>query len=98
MENLKQSAIEKFSNLPLDKDTKILATNYVTLAGFDTKVEIWSWQGIYASSLIFYKADVCHLSKSELLKIIKKESNLLNNFTYKDTGEYIFFNYGFYTD
>lgn len=94
--NIVDAPVEmKFQNVMLDKDTKIISAKYIKIGEFDAKIEKWFWEGIDAKSLIFLKADVKHLSNQELINIIRQETAIESNFTFKDTGEYLFFNYDF---
>lgn len=95
MEKVENPVAEKFQNITIDKDTKIRSAKYVKIGEYDAKIEEWFWEGIKASSLIFLKTEVQHLSNSELITLIRQETDILSNFTFKDTGEYLFFNYGF---
>ena len=49
--------MKKFSKISLDTDTKIHNIDYKKIDGFDSRHEIWSWDGIMGESLIFCKKD-----------------------------------------
>ena len=86
---------EKFKNLSVEPDTKILSESYFKVGEYDAKGEVWIWDGIMALSLIFLRDDVEHFSKDELLKIVRSEVPIGDDYTFTDTGEYLLFNYGF---
>jgi hypothetical protein len=95
MDKLEDPVVMKFQKVTIDKDTKIRSAKYVKVGEYDARVEKWFWEGIDASSIIFLKAEVEHLTNKELIDLIRQETAIHDNFTFKDTGEYLFFNYGF---
>jgi len=91
---------DKFKNVPVEKDTRILFRIEAKLGGYDVLYERWSWEGISAESLIFVNDDVPDLTDEELEQevrkspLVKKESAV----TIKrlDAG-YTFVNFNFET-
>jgi len=89
------TAQEKFKNLTIEEDTKMLSEAFFKLGEYDAKAEIWVWDGITASSIIFYKSDVRNFTEDELVNLIREKIPMGDDYTFTDNGEYIFFNYGF---
>ncbi len=95
-------------NRSIENDTNIFLFQYAK-ANIDGKnyywvYEIWSWDGIGGKSAIFISKQFQHLSedkkKSIILKCLKfKDEDIpkKNEYTIKDNGEFIFYNYGFST-
>ncbi|MBI9032194.1 hypothetical protein JEZ13_09375 [bacterium] len=86
---------KKFADVGIDPDTKIILEKYLKVGDYDAKIEYWFWDGIYAFSLIFLKADVEHLEQSNLIKLIKEEISLTADFSISGTGKYLFLSYGY---
>ena len=45
--------MKKFSKIIPEVDTKIISIDYINLNGTDSRLEVWSWDGIMGESLIF---------------------------------------------
>ena len=71
---------QKFDDVPVDKDTRILFRYPAKLGKYDILYEMWSWEGIKAESIIFGTDDVSDLTDEEVEKevrqspLVKKES------------------------
>ena len=71
---------QKFDDVPVDKDTRILFRYPAKLGKYDILYEMWSWEGIKAESIIFATDDVSDLTDEEVEKevrqspLLKKES------------------------
>jgi hypothetical protein len=83
---------EKFRDLKVDPDTRILAREEKKIAGFDAVHEKWAWDGIVGESYIFASGDVAHLGDEELMKTVKPDPE---NATLKRGERYTFVNFGF---
>jgi len=85
---------------PKEEDTNILMENLVELGDFPALMELWSWDGITASTVIILKEDVKELKKDEIIDLVflKIKQKQDPQTTYKEKGEYIFVNYGFKLD
>jgi hypothetical protein len=87
--------MKKFNKISLDTDTKIHNVDYKKIDGFDSRHEIWSWDGIMGESLIFCKKDFKNPEK-EVLSIVEKYINEKFNtkkHTIKIKDDFVFFNY-----
>ncbi len=60
----------KFKEIPIDKDTKIVFRQETKVDKFDCLHEVWSWDSIIAESLIFDNEDVENLNDNELQMMI----------------------------
>ncbi len=92
--------MDKFNNIPsAGDDTKILFQKLRKLAGYDVILDTWCWEGFTASSIIFFTEDVAHLSKDEIISLVKKSGFIEpeSNITYSviDKG-YTFVNFNFH--
>ena len=97
----KQKTREKFSDVPLDEDTKVLFELESTLDKYDVLYQVWFWDGITAESIIFLSEDVSELNDEELKELVKssplveKESKLTTN---DRSGKYSFVSFNFKQD
>ncbi len=62
---------DKFQNVPIDEDTRILTRQECRLGDYDVLFEKWSWDGIRATTLVFCEADVAHLDNPELEAFVR---------------------------
>lgn len=92
---------EKFKDIPVDSDTKILANVEAKIAEYDVVYQKWYWGGIQAESVIFYNDDIAELDEDQVKKevslctaLVKEGSQL----TYKKGEKYTFVNFNFITD
>ena len=73
---------QKFDDVPVDNDTRILFRYPAKLGKYDILYEMWSWEGIKAESNIFATDDVSDLTDEEVEKevrqspLVKKESSV----------------------
>ena len=97
MKNEFEEKRKKLLERPKEEDTNILLENLVEFGDFPALMELWSLDGITASTVIFLKEDVNELKKDEIIDLvfskIKQEKDPQT--TYKEEGEYIFVNFGF---
>ena len=95
--------LEKFKNIPLDEDTTILFNEQMKFGGLDCVYQIWRFDGIQGSSLIFTLEDVKGIT-DETIEIDLRESTLLTNkessitFSFRNKTEYLFVNFNFITE
>ena len=92
--------IEDFKGVNVEADTKILFTELVERNGVTAKFELWYWDHIHGSSLIFLNEDIEKLTKDEIYDLCSQFSS---GFTRKDStlnksGQYYFVNFGFSSD
>ena len=94
--------VDKFKNVPIDEDTKILFQALKKLDRYEVLYQIWSWEGLRAESVIFLDDDVKKLSKREIKRIVKTSSFLKNKesrMTFSQSGSgYTFVNFNFEYD
>tara|TARA_Y100000385_G_scaffold107883_1_gene112063 strand:- start:68 stop:346 length:279 start_codon:yes stop_codon:yes gene_type:complete len=89
--------MKKFSKIIPEVDTKIISIDYINLNGFDSRHEVWSWDGIMAESLIFCTKDFKN-PEIEVLSIVEnyiKEKFNEKKHTIKIKDDFVFFNYNF---
>ena len=62
----------KFKNVPVEEDTRILFRKEAKFGKFDVLYEMWSWEGISAESIIFVSDDIADLTDEELEQEIRE--------------------------
>jgi len=73
---------DKFKDVPVDKDTKILFESTMKFDIYDILYQKWYWDNIYGQSIIFVSEDVKDISDDELVQyisqsdIVKDKDNL----------------------
>ena len=92
--------IEDFKGVKVEPDTTILFTELVERNGVTAKFELWYWDHIHGSSLIFLNEDIEKLTKDEIYDLC---SQFITGFNRKDStlnksGQYYFVNFGFSSD
>jgi len=92
--------IEDFKDLKIDSDTKILYSELVERNNITAKFELWYWDHINGSSLIFVNEDIEKFTEDELYEICSLYSPGFNKkgSTLKKGNKYCFVNYGFSYD
>ena len=90
---------DKFKNVPVDDDTRILSQEIKRLDKFEALYQLWSWDGYKGESIIFSDDDVKNLSEAEIKEIIRKSSLLKDKeskMTFSQSGSgYTFINFNF---
>jgi hypothetical protein len=61
---------QKFKNIPIELDTRVIYQNETNLGRYPVRYEIWSWVSYRAESFIFSNGDVSSLSDSEIEKVV----------------------------
>ena len=69
MNDLKRK--NKFEQVPVEEETRILFRTEATLGKYDVLYEKWFWGGITAESIIFVNEDVIDLEDSEIEDEVK---------------------------
>ena len=87
---IKNVISEKFKNIPVDDDTRIISREQIKVGDCDVIHEKWFWDGVYAESYVFFNEDIKDLSKEEVLALANKEGT-----TYKKLDRYTFVNFNF---
>jgi len=92
--------IEDFKDVNVEPDTKILYTELVERNGITAKFELWYWDHINGSSLIFLNEDIEKLTEDELYELCSQFITGFNkkDSTLKKSSQYYFVNYGFSYD
>ena len=63
---------DKFKNVPVEEDTRILFRIKAKLGKYQVLYERWSWEGISAESFIFESVDISNLTDEELEQEVRK--------------------------
>lgn len=87
----------KFSNIPIEKDTRILFQKQCKLGGYDVRHEIWSWDGYRGESLIFSNDDVAGLTDRDIKRLVRT-SGLIDEgsaMTLNRSTDFTFCNFNF---
>ena len=69
---------DKFKNVPVEIDTRILFRQEAKLGEHAVLYEMWTWEGISAESIIFASGDISDLNDEELELEVRK-SPLVNS-------------------
>ena len=92
---------DKFINVPVDQETKILFQQLATLGEFEVLYQKWFWDGITAESIIFANQDVTGLGEEDIKNevrsspLVNKDSKI--TFNCSDSG-FTFVNFNFETE
>ncbi len=62
---------DRFKNVPLDNETKILSEHIVELGNYEALFQVWSWDGHIAQSIIFTETEAEKLSDDVIEKLIR---------------------------
>jgi len=88
---------DKFNNIPVEEDTKILMSSHMKWGDLDIVYQKWSWERITAESIIFFSDDVKDLNDEALKanvrdgQIARKDSQM----TIKRGEKFTFVNFNF---
>jgi len=90
---------KKFDNVPVEEDTRMLFRKETKLDKYDVLYEQWSWDGIYAESIIFANDDISGLSDEEIEQEARKSPLIQegSGITLKRLKEFTFVNFNFET-
>jgi hypothetical protein len=96
---MSQTKVLLLLNRPIEEDTTIQMEHIVDLPILGTKalMELWSWDGIQGSSVIFLEKDVEHLSDEELIAKASEDLSALKEgeYTIKRVKDYVYINFNF---
>lgn len=94
-DNEKLMKKEKLLRRPVESDTQILMQDLIDFGRCIGLMELWIWEGITASSVIFLLEDVAGLSKDEQIDLAFGKTPRDPKTTYQVNGDYVYINYGF---
>jgi len=89
----------KFENIPVEEDTKILMSSPMRWGDLDIVYQKWNWEGIVAESIIFLSDDVKEMD-DEALEADVRSSPLIHvdsQVTIKRVEKFTFVNFNFET-
>ncbi len=89
---IKNEISEKFKNIPVDEDTRIISREQIKIGDYDVIHEKWFWDGIYADSYVFFNEDIKDLSEEDVLTLTYQKKPFA---TYKKLDTYTFVNFDF---
>ena len=88
---------EKFKNIPVEVDTKILISSPMRWGELDIVYQKWNWEGITAESIIFLSDDLKEMDDKALEDdvrvgpLVRKDSQV----TIKRGDKFTFVNFNF---
>lgn len=92
---------EKFRDVPVEEDTRILFETEAYLGGYDVLYQKWFWEGITAESIIFRSEDVADLTDAEIeaevrtSPLVRADSQVTLK---RDDSGFTFVNFNFETE
>jgi len=89
---IKNVISEKFKNIPVDDDTRIISREQIKVGKYDTIHEKWFWDGVYAESYVFFNEDIKGLSEEDILSFTGQKKQFS---VYKKLDIYTFVNFNF---
>ena len=87
----------KFKNIPVEEDTKILMSSPMRWGELDIVYQKWNWEGIRAESIIFLNEDVKEMS-DEALESVVRDGPIVregSQMTIKKGDDFTFVNFNF---
>lgn len=89
----------KFAHRPMDNNKEIMS-HEVIFGEIPAIMELWSWEGITGSSVIFHNEDVWYMNEQKLVRFVFEHLPSVKDqtYTYKRSGNFIFINFGFKED
>jgi hypothetical protein len=90
--------MNRFKNVPVEEDTKIILRQEVSLGKYSVLYEFWSWDGITAHSVIFVESDLGACTDYEVEDLIRATTLLKDKdseITIKHTKGFVFVNFNF---
>ena len=87
----------KFENIPVEEDTRILMSSPMKWGEIDIVYQKWNWEGITAESIIFLTEDIKEMD-NEALEADVRDGSLVKSssqVTIKRMEKYTFINFNF---
>jgi hypothetical protein len=90
---------KKLMSRPIEEGTKILNEALVLFDEIPALMELWSWAGISATSVVFLKEDLFLMSQDQIIDFVFKSIKAPRDpkTTFKESGDYVFVNFDFKT-
>ncbi|MCW3786859.1 hypothetical protein [Plebeiibacterium sediminum] len=90
---------DKFKNVLLDEDTKIIKQKECKVGDIDVLYQKWIWDGVLGESIIFAEEDVRDYNEQEIKQLVL-DSEFINSkdvkMTFNRGGKgFVFVNFGF---
>ena len=78
-------------------DEGVEMTHEVMFGDIPAMMELWVWDGITGSSVVFHNEDVYQMSENELVDFTFSHMPSVKDkqYTFKKVGQFIFINFGF---
>ena len=96
---MSQTKVMLLFKRPIEEDTQIHMEHIVDFPALGTKalMELWYWDGIQGSSVVFLEKDVEHLSDEELVAKASEDLSALKEgqHTIKRVKDYVYINFNF---
>ena len=64
---------EKFKDVPDDRGTLIIHSDFGKIGGFDVKFEFWTYSHYAGVSAIFLREEVQDITHQEIVELVKQE-------------------------
>ena len=94
--------MNSFTEVPKEKDTRIIEQEEITIKGIPALKQHWSWDGILGDSPVFNSKGVAHLSDNESLQSFINDYSKVKvkgSATFKrNSNGYCFVNFNFETN
>ena len=96
-EYLLKDEIEALKNAPVEEDTRIIKSKITLLDALPCRYEYWSWDGVYAETIVFLKQHVQNMEDEEIVNLGKPLfEDELPRTTLKKRAGYVFVNFNFH--
>ena len=87
----------KLLRRPVEEDTLILNESVVLFKDTHALMELWSWSGVTATSVVFLKEDFEGQSQEQVIDFVFKHLQAPRDpkTTFKEVGDYLYVNFNF---
>lgn len=92
--------MNKFKNVPIEKDTKIIFQKDATIGEHEVLYQMWFWDGVTAESIIYAHGDVSGLDDNEIEKEVRTSPLVRadSKVTIARSSGFAFINFNFVTE
>ena len=94
-EYLLTDEIETLNNAPVEADTRLLKSKVTLLNDLPCKYEYWTWDGVYAETIVFLKQHVQDMEDEEIVNLCAPLLEESAKTTLKRRAGYVFVNFNF---